>query len=426
MSGKKKIFVFLLMIGILTLGCKKTTEITQTVQTTIVGSGFIEINGVNSGDPKERIFVRKVGIGSKTIVLLGGNNTSGEIFEPILSYFRGVESLNKAYTVYTFDYRGSGLSSYNKKITGLKDFALDFEKIFSSIQGFPSSGVTLVGYSMGFGVALEMVIANPSRYSNLVSLAGIGTRGVRVSFNAGTAGTDSLGHAYQNGDWVPVSNDDDGTAAAEFQQRAFQGENRTFENISYFWDMLVLNDVLKYNINTLTPAVTTFKSNYAYNSQILDLLTIQYMPESLYYCHKLNLSNSDITHTNTGYGGTITITGDGRLASKFSGINTLLVKAKTDFTNWRGDQVLYDNYTATTKYDLKQAGSTVTAVLINPDQNYDHGFPTVKPLETAKLLDTFLSGTLSASTASTALGGATVLFYDNSETAFETNTFTGY
>lgn len=54
------------------------------------------------------------------------------------------------------------------------DFALDFEKVMNKIPGFPTTGVTLVGYSMGFGVAQEMLIANPARYSNVVSLAGIG------------------------------------------------------------------------------------------------------------------------------------------------------------------------------------------------------------------------------------------------------------
>ncbi|HOW56683.1 MAG TPA: alpha/beta hydrolase, partial [Smithellaceae bacterium] len=174
------------------------------------GAGRITIDGVAAGDPAESIYVRRAGHGAKTIVLIPGNNTSGMVFEPMLDHFRSIAALAEAYTVYTFDYRGSGRSSYNKKISALKDFALDFEKVMSKITDFPNSGVTIVGYSMGFGVAQEMVIANPGRYSDIVSLAGIGTRGVRVGFAAAQAGTDSAGQVWSEGDWVTVTNDTNG------------------------------------------------------------------------------------------------------------------------------------------------------------------------------------------------------------------------
>jgi pimeloyl-ACP methyl ester carboxylesterase len=185
-----------------------------------VGEGAIIIDGAAAGDPQESIYVRKAGHGPKTIVLIPGNNTSGAIFDGMMGVFRSVDALNDAYTVYTFDYRGSGKSSYNRKIASLKDFAADFDKVMDKITNFPASGVTLVGYSMGFGVALEMVIANPGRYANVVSLAGIGTRGVRVGFNAGQAGIDRAGHAWADGDWVTVANDAAGLAGTEFQQRS--------------------------------------------------------------------------------------------------------------------------------------------------------------------------------------------------------------
>lgn len=396
-----------------------------------VGEGAIIVNGAQPGDPKESIYVRKVGHGPQTIVLVPGNNTSGAIFKGIMDVFRSDMALNDAYTVYTFDYRGSGFSSYNKKITGLKDFAADFEKVMNSITDFPKTGVTLAGYSMGFGVGLEMLIANPARYSNVVSLTGIGTRGIRVSFNAGQVGTDSAGHVWTNGDWVTVANDANGIIGAEFQQRSWQGDNRTFANIQATWNLVVYEDILKYDITkAFTPgAVTdpTFTTTLNYTNSLLDGLTVQYMPESLYYSHKFNVSAFDVVKpTPNGDGSVVTIVGDKRLGTILTGKKALLVKASTDFANWRGDQVIYDNYTATTKYDLKQAGATVSAVLINPNQGYDHGFPVAHPLEVVRLIDTFLKGTLSATTASTALGGATLTLYPNSETAWEAATFTGF
>ncbi len=397
----------------------------------VVGEGAIIVAGVQAGDPQESIYVRKVGHGPQTIVLVPGNNTSGAIFQGILDVFRADMALNDAYTVYTFDYRGSGYSSYNKKITGLKDFAADFEKVMNTITGFPTSGVTLVGYSMGFGVGLEMLIANPARYANVVSLTGIGTRGVRVSFNAATAGTDSTGKAWANGDWVEITNDSAGMSATALQQASWQGDNRTFSTIQSTWNFVVFEDILKYDITKygLPTAVTdpTFTTTLEYTNALLDGLTIQYMPESLYYAHKFNVSTFDVVApAKNSDGVTVTIPGDKRLGTILTGKKAMLVKAHTDFANWRGDQVIYDNYTATTKYDLKQAGATVDAVIINPNQGYDHGFPVAHPLQVVRLIDTFIKGTLSATTASTALSGTTLTLYPNSETIWETSVFTGF
>ncbi|TFW20817.1 alpha/beta hydrolase [Massilia arenosa] len=396
-----------------------------------IGEGAIIIDGAAAGDPKESIYVRKVGHGPQTIVLIPGNNTSGAAFDGMLGYFRSVDAFNDAYTVYTFDYRGSGKSSYNKKITSLKDFALDFEKVMNKITTFPTSGVTVVGYSMGFGVALEMVIANPARYANVVSLAGIGTRGIRVSFNAGQAGTDRAGHVWADGDWVTVTNDAEGLTGTEFQQRSWQGDQRTYANVQATWDAVVYNDILKYDISkAFTPAAVTdptFRAAPSYSNSLLDGFNIQYMPESLYYSHKFNVSPVNVVKgTQNADGSVVTIPGDGRMATLFTGKRALLVKATTDFAKWRGDQVIYDNYTATSKYDLKHAGADVTAVMIGADQGFDHGFPVAKPLETVRLIDAFLKGNLSAGGAGSALANAQVALYPSSETVWETNTFTGF
>lgn len=399
------------------------------------GNAFtVSVDGIGPNDPEEKIFVRKVGHGDQVIVLVPGNNTSGASFEPLLQVFRAVDTYNDTYTVYALDYRGSGRSSYNTKITGLGDFATDFERVLEQLEdshGLPETGVTLVGYSMGFGVALEMLIQNPARYDNLVGLAPVGTRGVRVAFNAAQAGTDRLGTPYAAGDWVPVSSDAAGIAATELHQASWQGENRTFANVQFIWDLLVFNDVLQYDINTFSATDTAFRSNPGYQDALLDVLGVEYMPESLYYAHKFNVSDSDVSApaaNSAGSGGeTVTVAGDGRLnAAGLTGKNALLVKATTDFGNWRGDQVIYDNYVATSKFDLKEAGATTTAVLIDADQGYDHGFPITRPTEVARLLHAFVQGNLTdAGAASTALGGATLQYYDHAETSFETDVFTG-
>jgi pimeloyl-ACP methyl ester carboxylesterase len=417
-SSMKRALVMILLVALASLAYAQTGG-------AILGSGSVVISGAHPGDPGESIYVRKVGHGPQTIVFVPGNNTSGAIFDGIFQYFRGIEELNNAYTVYTFDYRGSGFSSYNKEITGLKDFALDFEKVMDKIEGFPKSGVALVGYSMGFGVALEMSIANPARYSSLISLAGIGTRGVRVSIaNASQAGTDSLGQKWAAGDWITVSDDKKGIAGTAFQQASWQGEARNIAGVQFVWDLLVFEDALKYDIASYKVGDLGPKAQPGYMEALLDVLTVQYMPESLYYCQKFNVSTFDLSHTNAD-GSLVTIPGDNRLGRLLAGKKVLLVKASTDFQNWRGDQVIYDNYTATTKFDLKKAGADVTAVLIDPNQGFDHGFPVLHPLETVHLIDSFLRGVLNAETAGSAIGG-TVKYYDNAETSWETSKFTGF
>ncbi|MDR3672875.1 MAG: alpha/beta hydrolase [Holophaga sp.] len=392
-----------------------------------VGVGPVIVSGVLPADPQESIYVRKVGNGPRTLVLVPGNNTSGACFNGVLDVFRADMDLNAAYTVYTFDYRGSGNSSYNTTIKSLNDFAADFDKVMDKIQDFPKTGVTLVGYSLGFGVALDMLIANPARYTDVVSLTGIGTRGIRVSFNASTAGTDGNGKVWAAGDWIETGNDAAGIVATYFQQRSWQGDQRTLADIGSVWNMTVYNDILQYDINHFTfTDPGGFAVTPAYLNSLNDCLTIQYMPQSLYYAHRFNVSPQDVVApTPNSDGTTVTIPGTGALGTALAGKNILWVKAATDFATWRGDQVIYDNYAQTSKYDMKRAGATVTAVLIGAGQGYDHGFPIEHPLETVRLLDTFCKGNLSAGTAATALGGAALTLYPSSETSWETSVFTG-
>lgn len=383
-----------------------------------LGSGPVVINGISNTAPDESIYVRKIGNGDNTIVLLPGNNSSGLIFDGMLNLFRAVDALNDQYTVYTFDYRGSGQSSYNEKITSLGVFANDFEEVMLSIDDFPTENVTLVGYSMGFAVALEMTILNPSRYSKLVGIAPVGTRGVRVIFDANTAGTDSLGNVWQAGDAASISDDTAGIVATAFQQRSWQGENRTFNNVQFTWDLVVFNDILKINPLDFSMGEEAFKSQPNYMSTINDVLNVQYMPESLYYTHKFNVSSLSGGSFSNSSGETVEISGDDRLASSMVGIDVLLIKAETDYLNWRGDLVITDNIIASTKYDLKQAGANTTAVLIDADYGYDHGLAVAKSANLVNVIDAFVNDSLTSELLEELLD-APVQWFENDETEFE-------
>lgn len=366
----------------------------------------------------ERIYVRKVGHGPNPVVLLPGNNTSGGIFEPILSVVRAVDEYNDNYTFYAFDYRGSGKSSYNSKITSLRDFARDFNDIVQRSERLSEGGITLVGYSMGFGVAQEMVIMDPSKYSDVISFSGIGSRGIRTTFNQSTAGTNpATGETYKPGDWS------DSLSATRFQQRTWQGKNRTYSNVKFVWNMMVFNDILKFNPATYTIDDDTFTSNPFYESSLRDVLSVEYMPESLHYCHLFNNSGVTLTHTN--HDNTVVeIPGENELGA-FEGKRVLLVKAKTDYVNWRGDLVIADHIFRTTKYDLTRAGATVSAVLFDPNEGFDHGWPITHPLTAVRLIDEFASSQREPTTSDLdpIIGSDRYTIYHSSEENWEMRRF---
>ena len=219
------------------------------------------------------------------------------------------------------DYRGSGQSSYQKKITALRDFAHDFDQVLSQILAKRNDSHTdnittkihLVGYSMGFAVAMEMLLLNPPRYERLVGLAPVGTRGYRLHFNSQQAGFDGKIH-WQNGDYVPNHDDKIGIAATAFNQRAWQGIQRTPVSVKFIWDMTVFNDIGAYNLTGLTPTNFAFSFSPTYASIIQEEFNIKFMPESLYYLHKFNISNHAGGEHVNGNGLKVTRTGDGRLA----------------------------------------------------------------------------------------------------------------
>ncbi|MDI9350292.1 MAG: alpha/beta hydrolase [Candidatus Symbiobacter sp.] len=373
----------------------------------------IKIAGLRADDPPEKIRYRSLGNGKKIIFFVPGNNTTGAAYVELMQEFAALPEFLTEYTIIVPDYRGSGESTYHQPITSLRDFAHDFDQLLSSYlaeRGWSArQSVNLVGYSMGFGVALEMMMINPSRYGDLVGLTGIGTRGYRLKFNAQSAGFDGT-KTWQPGDYVPNHEDQIGLAAAAFNQRAWQGPQRTVLSVKMLWDMTVFNDVLQYHLGTLTPTHFEFTFSPTYSAILREEFNIKFMPNSIYGCHKFNISDhNDGEHIN-GDGHKVIRAGDGRLSKNpaiWRGKNILLVKAKTDYANWRGDLVITDESFAHSREDLHEVGAVVTSVMIAPGQGYDHGFPLAKPSATASLIHHYFgTPSMSAHNISRALVGA--------------------
>jgi len=373
---------------------------------------------VSSG---ETIHVRTTGRGPTPVVLLAGNNCSGAAFGALLAEVEADHAVRDRYTFFAPDYRGSGRSSYRSRVASLEDFARDMADVVSSDPLLRKGRVTLVGHSMGFGVAQCMVALDPTRYSGVVSLAGIGTRGVRVLFAGATVGTDpATGKEYAPGDWA------DSVHAVAFQQRSWMGERRTLEVVAATWNMIVYNDVLKYDLARLQPTDSAYLNDPGYPPPIADVLTTVYMPESLYAAHRYNATATALGHTNHD-GSQVVIPGTDRLAG-FRGQKVLLVKAQTDRIAWRGDLVIADSITQNTKYDLRRAGARVTAVLLRPDLGYDHGFPIHHPRETLRLLTAFVEtpSELTAEALEPIFGQGSFALYPDHETRWERETYGGF
>ena len=354
-------------------------------------SGLIPLPGSPTGNQPESLFMRRVGRGSRHVVLVPGNNCSGAVFNPLLRRVAESPGLFDAFSFYAPDYRGSGLSTYHSPIRSLTDFARDFEQALDQIADLPETGVTLAGYSMGAAVALEMMTLNPGRYGALISLAGVGPRGLRMAFADSLSGTDDLGNTWAPGDWPPVDDERKAMAALDFRQRRLQNGGRTYQSLQIIWDLFVYNDVLGIHPKTLAAQKPRFRQHPDYINTFLDALTVHFMPESSLAIHQFNLTSTALEHTNAD-GTKIIIPGNGRLKDAVAGKKILMVKGHTDYNTWRGDLVIGDGDFAEAEADFRDAGCGVTALLIPPGRGYDHGFPVSFPRATLALMDGWLNG----------------------------------
>ncbi len=367
--------------------------------------GKISIANANT---QEHIHFRKVGQGKQLLVLIPGNNTSGAVYHGLLNQLRAQTELRKAFTALALDYRGSGKSSYNTPIQSLSDFAADFDKVLQHFSDLKEYQITLVGYSMGFAVAMDLADMAPKKYQTLVGIAPVGTRGKRIVFNDSTSGIDDAGHPWKPGDWVPSSDDKNQFSATHFHQRAWQGKSRNFQTVKSTWDALVFNDYIKFDINTAQTSPNTLQGSPLYRNALTDSLTVQYMPASLFFTHNYNISGVDLPIKTNSDGTRYSVPTKNKMAS-FKGKNVLLIKAETAMDKWRGDLVIEDHEFFDTAEDLTHAGASVNTLLIGADQGYDHGITVTHAGPLSKLIASYLQGTLSKTLAEDTLS-ATVQY----------------
>lgn len=106
--------------------------------------------------------------GEQVLLLIHGNMQSSKHWDIL------IDSLDSAYKVYAVDLRGFGISSYNEPFDSLKELSEDV-KSFTDKLGLGRFSV--MGWSTGGGVAMQLAADYPDSVEKLILLASLSTRG---------------------------------------------------------------------------------------------------------------------------------------------------------------------------------------------------------------------------------------------------------
>ena len=113
-------------------------------------------------------YIQDLSLDKPNLLFLHGNLSSAS------NWTRTLQALAGDYNLYALDLRGFGQSSYHHKISHLSDFAQDVKRF---IQTMNLNDLTIIGWSAGGGVALEVAALLPDTIKQVILVASIGLRG---------------------------------------------------------------------------------------------------------------------------------------------------------------------------------------------------------------------------------------------------------
>ncbi|MEH7039965.1 intracellular short-chain-length polyhydroxyalkanoate depolymerase [Bacillus pseudomycoides] len=120
----------------------------------------------------ETIAYQEVGRRNKEIlILIHGNMTSSQHWDLV------IEKLQDEYHIYAIDLRGFGKSTYNKPIDSLQDFVGDVKLFIDELQ---LKKFSLMGWSMGGGVAMEFTACHTELVEKLILVESVGMKGYPI------------------------------------------------------------------------------------------------------------------------------------------------------------------------------------------------------------------------------------------------------
>ncbi|KAF9097955.1 hypothetical protein BGX29_000300 [Mortierella sp. GBA35] len=124
--------------------------------------GHIEVGRTRDKKVPIKLYYEKTGNGPKKLLLIMGLNSPGSAWDPVVTHF----AKNPEYTTVFFDNRGVGFSDAPKGLYSTSQMAQDTLDLLDGLGW--TSDVHLAGVSMGGMISLELVLAEPKRFSSLI------------------------------------------------------------------------------------------------------------------------------------------------------------------------------------------------------------------------------------------------------------------
>jgi pimeloyl-ACP methyl ester carboxylesterase len=128
------------------------------------------------------------GHGDKYLILVHGNFSSGIYYKPL------IDRLPENIHVFAPDLRGFGDSSYEKRVSSLKELADDLVMFMDALK---IDKADIAGWSLGGGVVMEFAAHYPKRVNNLILINSTTHKGYPV-FKKDANNQMKLGEAYSS------------------------------------------------------------------------------------------------------------------------------------------------------------------------------------------------------------------------------------
>ena len=119
----------------------------------------------------ETVGFREAGSGHSVLLLIHGNMISSRHLEPLMVNFP------PQFRLIAIDLPGFGISSYKNHISSFKDLS---ETVRQFADQFRLTQFSMLGWSMGGGVAMQFASDYPERVKQLILLGSIGVKGYQI------------------------------------------------------------------------------------------------------------------------------------------------------------------------------------------------------------------------------------------------------
>ncbi len=202
------------------------------------------------------------GTSDNVLIAIHGNMTSGKHFDVLY------EACPENLRIITPDLRGFGNSSYNNQVNSLEEYAND---IIELIEHLKIDSFSLLGWSTGGGIAMEIAAKLKERVKKLVLVASVGTTGYPMPK------LDVSGQPIPN-EFLKTRQDvEDDVFRSQAIQQAFDSKNRDFVRAT--WDAVI------YTHNKPTPE--------KYEEYISDVLTQKSIVDVYYSLLSFNITDKN-------------------------------------------------------------------------------------------------------------------------------------